>query len=352
MPRHGAVVVGGGQAGLATSYALQRLGVDHVVLDAAAAPGEAWRLRWDSLRLFTPIRHSSLPGLDLPGDPSRLPGKDEVADYLATYARRFDLPVQRRTSVTGLSHGPDGFEVRTAAGADCLAQVVVVATGAFQIPSRPVWAGKLADSVTQVHTSRYRNPRQLPDGTTVVVGGGNSGVQIAAELAESGRDVHLAVGSSTPAVPQRPLGVDLFTWIHLLRLHTVSSDSRLGKRMAANSDVIVGPGPGRLSHELGITLAPRAVDAEAATICFDDGARTVADAVVWATGFRTDDSWIDVDGAVDSHGRGLHRLGRSPTPGLYYIGRKWQRTLGSALLGGVGQDAAELAEELASRQER
>jgi cation diffusion facilitator CzcD-associated flavoprotein CzcO len=203
------VVVGGSQAGLAMAWHLTEQGRRFVVLEAAPALGQVWRNRWDSLKLFTPAQYDALPGMAFPAPADTYPTKDPVADYLQAYAKAFDLPVRLNAKVTELKRLDDGsFEVRTAD--DTLhARQVVVATGPFQVPFIPPQAGGLDPSVTQVHSADYRNPQALPEGPVLVVGGGNSGFQIAEELAAT-RTVDLSIATTYPMLPQRLAGRDLF----------------------------------------------------------------------------------------------------------------------------------------------
>jgi putative flavoprotein involved in K+ transport len=184
------IVVGGSQAGLAMAWHLARQQLRFVVLEAGPGFGHTWRSRWDSLRLFTPTQYDALPGMSFPGPPDTYPRKDAVADYLAAYAAAFDLPVRLNARVTRLSRAEDGFEARTEGGV-FRARQVVVATGPFQVPFTPPAARGLDGQVTQLHSAAYRNPRDLPPGPVLVVGGGNSGFQIAGELAAT-RQVDLS----------------------------------------------------------------------------------------------------------------------------------------------------------------
>ena len=178
-----AIVVGGGQAGLAIAWHLQRQAVRFVVLEAGSELGHTWRDRWDSLKLFTPAQYDGLPGMPFPAPADTYPTKDPVVDYLQTYVTAFDLPVRLDARVTSLTRTDDGFEVRTTADDTFYARQVVVATGPFQVPFVPLAAQGLEPSVTQVHSVSYRNAEALPGGAVLVVGGGNSGFQIAEELA-------------------------------------------------------------------------------------------------------------------------------------------------------------------------
>ncbi len=330
------VIIGAGQAGLAAARQLAPTGDAPVLLDAAPALGHSWRERWDSLRLFTSARFDGLPGMPFPGDPDHYPGKDEVAEYLSAYAERFELQVRLDTPVHRLTRHGDGFELHTPTGT-VYARDVVVATGPFQ---RPVVPPHDLD-IPSLHTAAYRRPDQLPEGPVVVVGGGNSGVQIAAELAASGRPVSLAVGSPQPALPQRLLGRDLFHWLDLLRIVRIPSDTPIGARIRRR-EPLIGTGPSGL-RAAGVTLLGRVVSAQGDRIRTADGETTRAAAVVWATGYRLDHSWIDIPGAVGPDGAAVHTRGAGVVPGLHYIGLPYLFGRGSALLGWVGNDADRLA---------
>jgi putative flavoprotein involved in K+ transport len=224
---------------------------------------------------------------------------------------------------------------------------VVVATGPFQVPFTPPIADALGPGVHQIHSAHYRHPQSVPPGRVLVAGAANSGCQIAQELSATHR-VELSVGHRLPAIPQRPLGRDVWSWATALRLDKVTADSRLGKRLAGR-DQVIGPGPRRLARRHGIRIRPRAASAAGRTVTFADGSAADFDAVVWATGFAADHSWIDIPEAKDGHGRILHQRGVTPSPGLYMLGLTWQHTRGSALLGWVGSDAAFLAGQIARR---
>jgi putative flavoprotein involved in K+ transport len=341
------LIIGGGQAGLAMGHQLSHRGVQFQIVDSEPELGSAWRSRWDSLKLFTPGRYDNLPGLPFPAEADTYPGKDEVADYLAAYAAEFGLPVHLDTTVTSLARSGDGTYLAKA-GAEALeARQVVVATGAFQRPFTPPVAAELPADVRQLHSAEYRRPEQLPPGRVLVVGAANSGCQIAAELAGT-RTVDLAVGARIPALPQRPLGRDVWWWGTALRLDRVTVESRLGRRLAVR-DQIVGPGPRQLARRHGITVRGRVDGVSGHGIRFADGTHAEYDAVVWATGFTTDDSWVDIPDATDERGRLRQARGVTPSPGLYTLGRIWQHTRGSALLGWVGADAAFLADQITER---
>jgi putative flavoprotein involved in K+ transport len=337
-----AAVIGGSQAGLAMAWHLAQHGRRFVVLEAGPEVGHTWRSRWDSLTLFTPTQYDSLPGMPFPGAPSTYPGKDAVADYLRAYAAAFSLPVRLNARVTELHKTAEGFEIRTQ-DQTYRARQVVVATGPFQVPFVPPAAQRLDDSVTQLHSAGYRNPQALPPGPVLVVGGGNSGFQIAGELAAAGRQVDLSIGTKMPVLPQQLVGRDLFWWLTRLGLLRVSVASRPGRRMSRR-DFIIGSSRRRL-RAAGVQFRPGVAEAQKRSVRFTDGITLDVGTVVWATGYRSDYSWIGIPGVVRD-GTVIHRRGATQIPGLYFLGLSWQHTRGSALLGFVRDDAAYLASRI------
>jgi putative flavoprotein involved in K+ transport len=338
------VVVGAGQAGLAIAWQVSRRGLRLLVLEAAAELGQSWRSRWDSLTLFTPAQYDALPGMPFPAPADTYPTKDPVADYLQAYADAFQLPVRLNARVTSLSRSGNGFEVRTA-DQTFSARRVVVATGPFQVPFIPAAASGLDRAVTQIHSTDYRNPGALPDGPVLVVGGGNSGLQIAEELSGS-RRVDVSMGTSPPILPQRPLGRDLFWWLTRLGLMRVPADSRLGRRVQARGEFVIGTSRRSLKRA-GVTFRPRMIGAQGRTVRFADGSTLDVGVVLWATGYRSDYSWISIPGVVRD-GRVAHRRGVTDVPGLYFLGLSWQHTRGSALLGFLDDDASHIVDRIAA----
>jgi putative flavoprotein involved in K+ transport len=338
------VVIGGGQAGLAVGYFLAQQGLRFTILEAASEPAAAWRQRWDSLRLFTPVRRNSLPARPFPGDPDSYPTRDEVVAYLEDYARHFQLPVELNSRVLAV-RGVDGCLEVELADRRYTADQVVVATGPWQVPFTPPIASGLAGDVMQLHSTAYRRPEQLPDGRVVVVGGGNTGYQIAEELVRT-REVHLAIGGRQAPLPQRLLGRDLFDYLERLGLMAKTVDSRLAQRFKDN-ETLVGMSP-RRARKQGIRLRPRVVGAEATALSFADGTQQEVSAVIWATGFRLDHSLVQLP-VFDADGRVAHRRGVTDVSGLYFLGLAWLYTRGSALLGWVKDDAAYIAERIAER---
>ena len=324
------VVIGGGQAGLAIGYFLARQGLNFVVLDAGAEPATAWRERWDLLRLFTPARSSGLPGRPFPGDPHRYPGRDEVAAYLTDYAQEFDHPVALNSPVRSVTLHDGGYLVELD-GLAYGARQVVIATGPFQAPFVPSIADGLDPTVVQLHSTAYRTPTDLPSGVTLVVGGGNTGFQIAGELSAT-REVHLSVGSRQTPLPQRILGRDLFWYLDKTGLIRKTAASRIGRRLR-DRDTLIGSSP-RALRRRGVTRHGRTVEGSGRTVTFADGAQLEPDALIWATGFRADHSWVRVPVFADD-GAAVDSRGVTASPGLYFLGLSWMHTRGSAL--GLGQ---------------
>jgi putative flavoprotein involved in K+ transport len=344
------IVIGAGQAGLALGHHLARRGADHLLLEAGPEVGHSWRSRWDSLRLFSPAQYDSLPGLPFPAPADTHPTKDDVADYLAAYAAHFRLPVRLDSPVLRVHRDPDGCFAVTTPTEVHRARQVVVATGPFQTPHVPAPAAQVDPLVPQLHSAEYRNPGQLPRGGRVlVVGAANSGLQIAAELADT-CSVTVAVGSRPTELPQRIAGRDLFSWLTRSGFFTVPTDSRIARRLRARGDLVIGTRSRHLRRR-GITFRPRLTDVVGRTAGFADGTRADFDAVVWATGYRSDYSWLQVPGVVVD-GQIRHTAGVADVPGLYFIGLPWQTSRGSALLGFVGADAAALCARMAGDADR
>ncbi|MBP2414187.1 putative flavoprotein involved in K+ transport [Arthrobacter stackebrandtii] len=353
----GTIIVGAGQAGLAAAFALRARGLGCRVLESAGSPGESWRRRWDSLRLFTPAQHCSLPGVAFPAAKGSFPTKDQVADYLAEYAAQ--LPVTTGISVTGIAARRDrrdgeGFTLDTSAG-EFTARHVVIATGATSTAFVPALAGRLSAATRQLHSSEYRNPALLPDGAVLVVGAGTSGLEIAIELARD-REVWLAgrVPFHVPDAVLAHAGGLYWQFIH----NVLTRRTPLGRKIAADFTAQGGP---LISVSLadaeraGVRLLPRleGID-DGGRPAFAGGPSLAVSTVVWATGYRPDCSWLGaLSGGgppVDGRGWPVTVRGEVPAiPGLYFVGLPFQYGLTSSLLGGVGRDAAHVADLIAER---
>jgi putative flavoprotein involved in K+ transport len=343
--RRDVVVVGGGQAGLAVGYFLAQNDRDFVILEAAEEPAATWRGRWDSLKLFTSARYDALPGMPFPGEPHRYPTRDEVANYLTDYAGRFEIPVELNSRVRSVRSQNGGYLVELE-DRTYEAEQVVIATGPFQEPFVPAIAEGLGHEVVQMHSMDYRSPRAIPEGRVLIVGGGNTGYQIAEELSVS-HEVHISIGSRQKPLPQRIFGRDLFWYLDKTGLIRKTKDTRIGRRLQANEDTLIGSSPRSLRRR-GVEFHDRAVNTAGSTVTFSDDTTIDVRTVIWATGFRLDHSWVEVP-VFDEAGRVMHDRGVTESPGLYFIGLPWQHTRGSALLGFVKGDAEYLARQIATK---
>ena len=335
------LVIGGGQAGLVMGFHLAQRGQRFKIVDSGADVGQTWRLRWDSLKLFTAAQYNNLPGMEFPASHDSYPGKDDVADFLEAYATKFELPVALNTRVTSLRH-TDLYEIETDQGR-IQAHNVVIATGPFQVPFIPPMAKDIDADVFQIHSIDYRRPDSIPSGKVLVVGAANTGCQIALELSAT-HDVEISAGQHLPTIPQRPLGRDIWWWATRVGLTKVTFGSRLGKKLSTR-DQVIGGGERELKRN-GVVVRRRLAEVDGRSVGFADGTSSEYEAVLWATGFRTDHSWIDVQQAKDKRGQIQHERGVTVAPGLYVLGLTWQHTRTSALLGWVTNDAEYLAEHI------
>lgn len=339
------LVIGGGQAGLALGYYLQQTPSRFQIVEANARIGDSWRKRYDSLVLFTPRALSALPGLPVPGDPEGYATKDEIADYLETYAQHFNLPVVTGMGIQSLERHQDGYRAITETGVSIATRAVVLASGAFQIPAIPRLASGLSADVRQYTADTYTNPASVPEGTVLVIGDGPSGRDIAAEL-QGSHSVLLAAGHPRRLLPERILGRSTWWWLDKLGIVHVSGDTALG-RYLKRVDAFLNKGNTLQDLERrGVRVVPRLVSAEGTQVTFADGASLDVAAVIWATGYRDQSDWVAIPEVKDAHGTFLHHQGIAPLPRFYFIGRPWQRSRGSALLMGVGTDAAMIKDHI------
>jgi putative flavoprotein involved in K+ transport len=348
-------VIGAGQAGLSVGYHLAQRSIPFVILDANQRVGDPWRQRWDSLRLFTPARYDGLDGLRFPAPTWSFPTKDEMADYLEAYARHFKLPVRSGVRVDRVTRQGNRF-VLSAGVRRFEADEVVVAMSSYQTARPPDFANALAPSIVQLHSSKYRNPAQLGEGSVLVVGFGNSGAEIAIELARHGRQVVLA-GHKTSEVPFRMTGALARTVLVPLLFRVVfhrvlSSSTPIGRRVRLKGRHSPAPLIRVKERDLvaaGIKPMPRVVGVGNGLPELADGQVLPVDNVIWCTGFRTDFDWIDLP-VFDQHGDPVHRRGEvDAAPGLYFVGLQFLHALSSAMIQGVGRDAAYVATRIAQR---
>jgi putative flavoprotein involved in K+ transport len=344
------VIIGGGQAGLAVGYHLARRGRSFLILDAHERIGDSWRRRWDSLRVFTPARYDGLPGWSFPAPGWSYPTKDEVADYLESYAGRFRLSVRTGVPVDGLSREHGGYVV-TAGLSRYEADNVVVATGGYQVPRIPVFASELDPTILQLHSSEYRNPSQLREGGVLVVGAGNSGAEIAVE-SSPGHQTWLA-GRDTGQEPVRAgsgLPDRLFTppfWFLLSHVLTVRTPmGRRIRRRLADRGLPLARVRRKDLIRAGIERVPRVTGVRDGLPVLADGEALDVPNVIWCTGFVPDFSWIDLP-IIEPDGDPRHERGVVRTePGLYFVGLFFLSAGSSSLIGGVGRDARHIARHI------
>lgn len=399
------IIVGGGQAGLSTSYHLKKLGREHIIFEGAEKAGNAWRNdRWDSFTLVTPNWSIQLPGAHYNGnDPDGFLRKDEVVAYFERYVEKFNLPVQFETSVLEVAplDGGKGYQVKTN-GKTFQAKNVVMATGSFQKPKIPAFSANIPAGITQLHSGQYRNPSQLPEGAVLVVGSAQSGMQITEELYQNGRIVYLCTGSA-PRVPRRYRGRDIFSWLldtgffdqtpdklpspkarlggnpqvsgknggHSLNLHQFACDGvklfghiagtqngkvmfspdlkeNLAKVDKAEKDII-----GMIDKYIetnGINAPqetlPDLQDGYSAEVITELDLKSAnINTIIWAMGYACDYSLVKLP-LTDEDGFPLQQRGITQYPGLYFIGMNWLNKRKSAILLGVNEDVEHIIAEM------
>jgi putative flavoprotein involved in K+ transport len=346
------VIIGGGQAGLSVGYHLAMRDRPFVILDANERIGDAWRKRWDSLRLFTPARYSGLAGWRFPAPAVSFPTKDEMADYLEAYAARFDLPVRTGVKMDRLSRQDDRY-VLTAGSRRFEAERVVVATGANQLPKVPGFADELHSSIVQLHSSQYRHPSQLQEGAVLVVGAGNSGAEIAFEVSRT-HPTYLS-GKPSGQIPVRhgPAAARFFfPVIRFVGHHVLTLRTPIGRKVQPE---YISHGAPLIRVKLkdlaaaGVEQVPRTVGMDNGRPALEDGRVLEVTNVIWCTGFREEFPWIDLP-VFGEDGRPLHERGVVVgEPGLYFVGLLFQYAVSSDVLPGVGRDAEYVAKHIASR---
>jgi len=289
------------------------------------------------LVLFTPRMYSSLPGINFDGEPQGFPTKDEVVTYLKNYAETYDIPIQFQTEVVNVTKMNRHFLVRTQTN-EYVAKNLVVATGPFQTPTIPKLSAKLSKSINQFHSSDYRNPNQLGNGNVLVVGGGNSGTQIAVELSKE-RETFLAVSKKLSFLPLILGNKSIFWWFDKIGILKVTNKSLIGKLIQKRGDPIFGFELKEAIRQGEITIKKRVIDGNKHQVVFEDLTTLEVRNIIWATGFKAVFPWLKIDGVLNKDGNVIHKRGVTNTKGLYFIGLSWQYRRGSALLQGVGSDA-------------
>ncbi|HEY7638619.1 MAG TPA: NAD(P)/FAD-dependent oxidoreductase [Steroidobacteraceae bacterium] len=352
-PVYDVIVIGAGQSGLSAGYHLARTGARFLILEAHARIGDSWRKRWDSLRLFTPAKFCGLDGMSFPAPRNYFPTKDEMADYLEAYARHFNLPVRTGVRVQRLYKRAARFVVAAEDGVELEAAQVIVAMAKYQQPKIPAFAAALASEMTQLHSMDYRSPSQLQPGSVLLVGGGNSGADIALELARTGRETWLA-GQGAGEVPFRPerfwgrnlLGPLLLGFVFR---HVLTVKTPIGRKARPG---ILAKGAPRIrvkSRDLaaaGVRSVARVVGARDRRPLLEDGQVLDVRNIIWCGGFHAGFDWIDFP-IFDATGDPRHDCGTVlEQPGLYFVGLPFQYAMSSGMIHGVGRDAKRIVDSL------
>ena len=352
------LIIGAGQSGLSVGYYLARSGVDFQILDANERVGDSWRKRWDSLRLFTPARYDGLAGMRFPASRHSFPTKNEMGDYLETYARHFNLPVQTSTQVQRVTKENQKFVVTTNRST-LEADNVVVAMATFQKPRVPAFARELSREIVQLHSSEYLRPSQLNEGDVLIVGAGNSGAEIAMETVTNGHRTFLA-GRDVGHVPFRidglPARLALAPLVFRVVFHRILTvGTPIGRRVQKKVLFAGGPLIRQRPQELaaaGIVRVPRMHGVANGKPLMEDG--TVMDVanIIWCTGFSHGMEWLDID-IFDDHEQPRHKSGIcDECPGLYFVGLHFLHALSSTMIHGVGRDAKRVVSAIVARPRR
>ncbi len=348
-------MIGGGQAGLSVGYYLAKRKLPFLILDAHPQVGDAWRNRYDSLRLFTPARHVNLPGMRMSMNGADYPTKDQVADFLRDYALRFKLPVRNNVRVDRLWK-ENGRFVLSAGDQRFEADNVIVAMANYQEPQIPAFANRIDPSITQIHSNAYRNPKQLQSGPVLIVGVGNSGADIAIEVAKTHSTF---IAGKEPGFI--PFPIDTFFARHIaLRVvaflghHVLSIRTPIGRK--ARPKLLHGASPlVRVKPKdliaAGIERTARVVDAKDGLPVLADGRALQVKNVIWCTGYQHGFPWIDLPNLwTDEAGDPVHEAGLVATvPGLYFVGLHFLYAMSSATLVGVARDADRIVRAVAER---
>ena len=343
------LVVGAGQSGLGAGYYLQKADVSYLIVDSAAAIGDSWRNRWDSLRLFTPKLYATLPGTLFARSADFYPTKNQMADYLEAYATDLDLNVQLNSRVERIVKNNDGFVASI--GSDTVhAKNIIIATGPFQTPFVPDFADALGAHIEQIHSSAYDNAASISGRRVVVVGGGNSAAQIAVELADK-YDVTITTSRKPRFIPKEIYGISIYHFLSFFRILSSSKHSWISRILRKRPESIIGTELKKGISAARVKLVPeRVVDCTKDGVVTLSGRTIAADHVIWATGFRPSYDYIDIDGSLDRNGAPILVDSNSDIKGLYWLGLPWQFRLDSSIVHGVNRDARQVCAEILQAQ--
>jgi len=338
------IVIGAGQAGLSIGYYLKQSDHNFILLDKGSEVGESWKRRYDSLVLFTPRIYNSLPGMVLEREEQGFPTKDEIADYLKKYADRFKIPIHFNTEVVNVSKMNDNFLIKTNQN-EYQAKNIVIATGPFHIPNIPSFSKDISNTINQLHSSQYKNPKQMVEGHVLVIGGGNSGAQIAVELSKE-RDTYLACSRELKYLPLSLCKKSIFWWFDKFGILKANNTSALGKFIQQKGDPIFGFELKEAVNRKEVILKKRVTAGKQNQVIFEDSSTLEVSNIIWATGFNTVYPWLKVEGVLNEEGKIVHHRGVSNIKGLFFIGLPWQYRRGSALIQGVGYDAEYIVRQI------
>lgn len=339
------IIIGAGQSGLAIAYYLSKQNANYLIVDANSEVGAPWLKRWDSLKLFTPSEFNSLPGLEFPHKKGYYANKYEVAAYLKGYVSKFDIPVEFNHKITSLKKENGIFKLESNLKT-FEAKNVIVATGPFHKPFTPHCHTKISKDVLQIHSEHYKSPDQLKEGATLVVGAGDSGVQILNEISKTNTPVYFSGNTNIVSLPQEILGKTLWWWFNKVGFLTANKYSWIGEKLSKTGQPVIGTDVKTLFKKQNITCVGRTLDANEETIIFEKQKVNDIKNIVWATGFKPNFNWIDRIELDESMYPKNYRGVSETIDGLYFLGLPWLYTRGSATLGGVKRDAEYLNEYL------
>lgn len=336
------IVIGAAQAGLSMAYYLDKLDQNYLVVDKEDEIGASWLNRWDSLKLFTPSEFNNLPGMDFPAKKGHYPNKNQVASYFKEYVERFNIQVKLNVFIESVKKENNVFTLKHDNGV-FQAKNVVVATGPFHIPYTPSFSKKISKDIFQIHSNYYKNPHQLKEGPTMVVGAGDSGFQILNEVSQTDRITYFSGATDVRVLPQEILGKTLWWWFTKTGFLSFSKKTWLGKKLSQTKQPIIGTDVRAILNRKNVIPVGNTTNAEDNTVFTESKEINNLKNVIWATGYRPNFSWIDgLELTKDSYPK--HNRGISNIKGLYFIGLPWLHTRGSATLGGTKKDSKYLAE--------
>ncbi len=336
------IIVGAAQAGLAMAYYLKEQGKDFLIVDKESEIGASWLNRWDSLTLFTPSEFNNMPGMKFPAKKGHYPSKTEVAKYFKDYVEEFDFPIQLNTLIENISKESGHFILKSPQG-DLEARNVVIATGPFHIPYTPPFSKKIDEDIFQIHSNYYKNPGQLQEGKTMVVGAGDSGFQILDEVSRDDRDVYFSGNTDVKVLPQEILGKTLWWWFTKSGFLSFSRDTWVGRKISNSRQPVIGTPVKEILDRDNVEPVGKTKNAEGELIVTEKKRIKDLKNIIWATGYRPNFSWIE-GLELAKNGYPEHYRGVSNIEGLYFIGLPWLHTRGSATLGGIQKDAKFLSD--------